>query len=246
MLTSSILDFNYCRVLTENADTALTLPLKKQFDYSFVVSYGDFDDPDFKVMPKYSCMIDLEGGVDAMLKRCNPTCRNEIRRTYRMSELNFHIADKERSAAYLLHKESEAEREWLPIPPDEFQKSIVAFITYMEEPIAGMTCYYSGTRMRVGRIFSRRKSRLWSNVQKVVFSASTRRIVHELSRIGIEYGCKALDLGGIDLDNPAKAGIAQFKLSFGGGIVPVKIGRYEKPKFTARKDEIKKMGFDIT
>lgn len=246
MLIASVLDFKYCRTLTENVDIAFTQSLKENFDYSFVVSYGDFYDPDFQVISKNSSIIQLEGGVDAMLEKCNPTCRNEIRRAYRMPELNFHIANEERSAAYNLHQESEAERNWFPIPPDEFQNSLVVYMTYQGDPIAGMTCYSSDKRLRIGRIFSRRQAKQWSNVQKIVFSASARRIVHELSKIGIERGFKTLDLGGIDLDDPQKAGITQFKLSFGGEILPVIIGRFEKPHFTARKPDFLKMGLDVT
>lgn len=246
MLKASLLNFKYHRLLVDFADVELTTPLKRDFDYSFIISYGDFTDPEYNIVEKNACLLELEQGMDKLFSNFNHTCRKQIRRTFRLDEFSFHSQPSDFEELYHFYKRCEQERDWYPIPEEELKNSFVNTISYKDRLISGMSCYSSGNTLRLGRIFSRRRDSSWEDVPTSIFSAASRRIVYEFCQLGIQNGFKTLDLGGIDLKNSEKAGIGRFKLSFGAQIVPVKIGRFEKPEFTAQKTAIQKMGYDIT
>lgn len=246
MLTATVLDIKYHRLLVEEMASPLGECLKQDFDYSFVVSYGNFEDVDYSIMPKKSCVIDLTFGIENVFKGFNPTCRNEVRKADKIEGLEFRAEIKDFDAFYAFHKNCEAERGWKPVPESELANSIVFSVYYYDIPLAGMTCYASNNMLRIGRIFTRRRSEEWEHTPKVLFSAASRKIVFEFCKYGIEQGYKSLDLGGIDPEDPSKAGITQFKLSFGGKIHPVLIGRYANQRFLENEHLIKKAGYDIT
>lgn len=248
MLTASIEGIKYHRVLAAKVDIELTKNLKSDFDYSFIVCYGDFQDADYEVQVKKSAVIFIpkEGNIEDILNTFSATCRNEIRRTFKTPEISVEINPATIKEAYDFHAACERERNWIPIPFDEFRKSLIVCIKYDNNYIAGMSCYENDEFIRVGRIFSRRRSEEFKNIPSVIFSAAQRRVVYELCNIALTQNKTQLDLGGIDFDNPSKKGIADFKLSFGSEITPVNLGRFEKETFTAKKELIKSKGIDIT
>jgi hypothetical protein len=132
------------------------------------------------------------------------------------------------------------------LPEEELKNSLLFFVSHRGIPISGMSCYSSEKRLRVGRIFSRRRAAGLDNLERIVFSGAARRIVYELCKFGVKGRFSTLDLGGVDFADPLKVGITNFKLSFGGAIVPVKIGRYSKPAFEEKLPMLKAMGLDIT
>jgi hypothetical protein len=236
----------YHRVLVDNASIALTHNLKEQFDYSFIISYGEFEDTEYAIIEKNACLIDLTLDFESIFEKFNATCRKHVRRTLKNPDLEFKNNFEDREALYDFYKICEHERNWLPIPREEFDNSLIYAIACNGELMTGMTCYFTENRLRLGRIFSRRQSEDWDDVKKTVFSGGARRLVYEFCKFGKENSFSTLDLGGVDLEDPSKAGITQFKMSFGPEIVPVKIGRYENPRYTALKSKIRELGYDIT
>ena len=249
MLQASVLGLKYHRVLAEKVDRDLTAPLKRDFDYSFVVSYGTFDDDDYEIVAKNSLLIDVSEGLDATFARYRSTSRNEINRTKRAPELSVRFGTEPFDELYGFHAECERERGWYPVPEEELRASIVCSCSWDGKLVAGMSCYRSDTHLRVGRIFSRRRSGEWEKVHQEhrwLFSGASRRVVYELCGYCIENGLRFLDLGGIDVDDPSKAGISKFKQGFGGEIVPVRLGRHSTPAFDEAAPKIREMGLDLT
>lgn len=245
MLQAEILDLKYQRLLTANATRQLTSGLKADFDYSFVVSYGSFEDEEYTMVEKNALLIDLSQKTEDILSNFSATTRNEIRRFDKIKELEFHNSISDRDDFFQFYKNCESDRNWHPVPKSELDNSKVLYVTYNGIPISGMSAYSHCEFMRIGRIFSLRRS---FNVPQpnLIFGCAAKRIVFEFIQYAKYNGFKSLDLGGVDLINKQKSGITKFKLSFGGEIVPVIIGRHEKSEFTARKVEIRKMGYDIT
>jgi hypothetical protein len=249
MLVATVRGFRYQRVLVAAVDPALGDRLREGFDYSFVVSYGGFDAPGWEVVDKHSALIDLSRGLEAAFSEFNATTRNEIRKTERESGLEVRFDVEPFDEIYAFHASCERERGWLPVPESELSASLVCICYWNGEPLAGISCYENDEMLRVGRIFSRRRSVEWEQAHaapKWLFGAAQRRVVHELCRHVVARGQRRLDLGGIDLGDDAKSGISRFKLSFGSTVVPVKIGRYQTDAFRAAQADIRAAGYDLT
>lgn len=246
MLEALVHGLLYHRMLAENVTLQDTISLKRDFDYSFVVSYGEFQDSEYQVVDKNSYLLDVSRDIDSIFSTFNSTCRNEIRRTEKITELSFHDKVEDFDTIYSFHRESERERNWYPVPEDELRNSIVFYAAYKGIPISGMSCYSSRTRLRVGRIFSRRRANSLEALQPIVFSGAARRIVFELCKFAKNHGLVTLDLGGIDVADTAKSGLTKFKMSFNGAVVPVKIGRFTKPTCIEKLPHLRELGVDLT
>jgi hypothetical protein len=226
-------------------DENVTAPLKLDFDYSFIVSYGEFLDQEYDIQAKTSLLIDLSSDIDVIISKFNPTTRNEVRRFDKMPEMSFHSSVEKTEELYSFYSTCERARNWFPIPISEFKSSLVFFICHNENPISGMSAYSHGEYIRIGRIFSLRRSTPIKQAN-LVFGVAGKRLVYEFCKYAKNEGFTYLDLGGVDLISETKSGISQFKLSFGGDLVPVQIGRFQKPAFSDKKMEFQSIGIDIT
>jgi hypothetical protein len=238
---------SYHRILAENVTPEQTVELKKD-DYSFIVSYGGFCDNDYQVTDKNSCLINLEKDIDQVLAGFNPTSRNEVRRAEKITELKFHttLNDFDFDEYYKFHTSCEHDRNWFPVPPEELKQSIVFSATHNGILIAGMSCYTHENRIRVGRIYSNKRSKQSNILTNLVYGVASKRIVFEICKYGITNNFSTLDLGGVDLNTPEKSGITKFKLSLGGEVVPVKLARFTSSKFVEAEKQIKANGWDLT
>lgn len=52
MLSASVLGLKYHRIILESVNKEITKDLKTNFDYSFIVCMGDFDDDDYEFVEK--------------------------------------------------------------------------------------------------------------------------------------------------------------------------------------------------
>lgn len=248
MLTVELPEFRYHRLIAENLDTSTTMALKNNFDYSFVVCYGSISDPDYEITKKNACLFDLTKGLDYVFSKFNATSRNEVRRSEKISELSFYsnINDFNFDEYYYFHQKCEHDRNWYPVPPEELKNSLIFTATYNGMFISGMSCYEHGERIRVGRIYSSKRSMQSDILNNVVYGCASKRIVYEICKYAIQKNFKTLDLGGIDVIDPLKAGITKFKLSLGGDLVPVKIARWSNEKFRQQEHLIREKGWDLT
>lgn len=247
MLSVKLPFLSYHRVITDNVTPEYTKELKNE-DYSFVVAYGEFTDNEYQITPKYSCIINLDKTIDDVLSGFNPTSRNEVRRSEKIVELKFHstINDFDFDEYYKFHESCEHDRGWFPVPPEELKQSLVFSATYNGFLIAGMSCYTHENKIRVGRIYSNKRSKQSDILTNLVYGVASKRIVFEICKYGILNNFKTLDLGGVDLNSNEKSGITKFKLSLGGEVVPVKLGRYFSNRFEDGESQIKANGWDLT
>ncbi|MFZ6012423.1 MAG: hypothetical protein ACOYXT_18915 [Bacteroidota bacterium] len=246
MLTAEVLGLTYHRIILESATADVTQELKDRYDYSFVVSMGLFSDPDYEVLQKKSCMIDLTQDLDKIIGNFNSTSRNEYRRSERTEGLVFQTSYEDFEKYYTFYAACENDRGWYPVPPDELKNSFVFSASYHQEFISGMSCYAHEKRLRVSRIYSLKRSNQSAALNNTLYGSAAKRIVVEICKFGIERGYHTLDLGGVDLSDQVKSGITQFKLSLGGEVADVKLGRYMKQGFKDALPEIKNKGWDIT
>jgi hypothetical protein len=247
MLDVKTNNFRFHRSLMKSVDSNLTESFKTDFDYSFIISYSDFFDNDYQVINKNALLIDLTKDIDIIFSKFSSTNRKQIRRSEKLEGLNFHIGIENFENFYEFYSECEHDRNWLPIPKEELIESKIIYATYNGIPISGMTSYIDGKYMRLGRIFSLKRSIIMEQ-PNLIYGAASKRIVYDFCKLAKEMGLISLDLGGIDLDTENKSGISEFKLSFGGELLPVKIGRYTKngiPYDSLVKD-FKLFGLDLT
>jgi hypothetical protein len=218
--------FSYSR------NTAIEFTLKEISDLSSGVDYSFFASPkrlpqyeNLEVTEKNSAWIKILQNEEDQIASYQSTCRNEVRRSMRTKEFTIEINSTPIDELYQFHKLCETERNWFPVPKEELNASVIICVRYLDELIAGMTAYFHKDIIRVGRIFSRRKSEKYQDIQQVIFSSASRRVVHEFTRFGSKNGFLYLDLGGISLNEDSKLGITKFKLSFGSEITPMYLGR---------------------
>lgn len=89
MLEVNFEGIRYHRALVENATPDITQAFKDKFDYSFVISYGDFQDLTYCLVNKNACLIDLTNELETIFENFNATCRKQVRPTFRNPELLF-------------------------------------------------------------------------------------------------------------------------------------------------------------
>ena len=217
--------------------------------YSFIVVHGQILNVDeaWKIDKKYSAVIPILEDEEEQMSIYHATCRNEIRRSYKIEEFSIEHNSTPIEELFQFHKLCEKLRGWIPVPPEELEASEVICIRLKEELIAGMTAYSGDDFLRIGRIFSLRKLEKYSDLQQIVFSAASRRVVHEFTKLARSKNMKWLDLGGLVIEGDAlKSGITKFKLSFGSQSMPVNILRFEGEGYSELQSYFEDNHFDLT
>jgi len=247
MLTASILGLRYCRLLTSQLTPEKGKQLAADFDYIFAVCHGNCEAPNFDIVQKNACLIDLSNGAEIAFSKFHATSRNEVRRSDKFENLSFQMGTGNDFDAYFnFYKACENARGWFPVPEEELRNSLIFTALFDGQPVSGISVYTNETRLRIGRIFSLKKTRRDARLNNLVYGCAAKRLVLECCQYGAENGFQTLDLGGIDLQDPAKAGITQFKLSLGGQVAPVTIARFANARFRDSASQIRESGYDIT
>lgn len=236
--------FSYSRQMVTKAIESV-LP-NNMVDYLFTIDYLRQNLDGMAILEKNAAIIQLDGSLEQVFSKFHSTCRKHVRRSFRNPDLVFHETIPDWDAYYEFHCSCEAERGWYPVPKEELQASTCFLSSFDGLPLAGISYYSCEEGIRLGRIFSRRRSDDLNHIPSSVFSSASRRIVYEICRIGIEQQLQFVDLGGIDLNDPSKSGIATFKLYFGSEVKPVQIGRWETDSFGQFRKEISAKKIDIT
>ena len=237
----------YQRVLTPHVTPELLDNCKKDADYSFIVAYDNvLQDQEVEVLDKNACLFDLSLSDDDLVKAFNATGRNEYRRTFRTPGLEFQVGCDNLESYYTFYTACEHARAWYPVPIEELAQCLLFTASFEGDYISGMSCYIGGDTLRVSRIYSTKRINTNPAINGTIFGGAAKRLVIEICHYARTHGFKFVDLGGVDLSGNEKSGISEFKLSLGGKIVPVKIGRFIKPGFKEKQKEILARGFDIT
>ncbi len=169
------------------------------------------------VRTKKTALIDVSQGADNAFLAFNDTARNEIRRTERDTQIIIEHHDNAAldTELYILYSNFQKARGAIPMPRRLF-KNLAAITTRTNGSIISAITFYPSTPIvRVRSIFSARHE---AKEQRAFVGMATRRLVWELCQWAAKNERTAVDLAGINLTDPAKAGITQFKLSFGSVI----------------------------
>jgi hypothetical protein len=221
--------------------------LTKDLDYGFFVSTKEIESSSgIETIEKTSAMIKIFEDPEEQIAIGSSRCRNVTRRSFRIEEFSVEIDSTPIDELFAFHLQCEKERSWLPVPPEELEASVVVCVRYQEELFAGMSAYYEKDFLRVGRIFSRRKSEKYQDLPQVIFASASRRVVFELTRLALNKGFEYLDLGGVSFDEKTKSGITEFKMSFGSEVKPVYLGRYYGENYDDLLKYCSDKSFDLT
>jgi len=209
--------FTYARVIL---DDELLRHLIHNRSYSYIVGVShkelSFDMP-VSVRKKQTINIPVNKPIEDIFRGFNDTARNEIRRTECMEELTFTINDGSWDEVYAMYKDHRKARK-LPIHPLSFLQFALLFNAYWKgKLISTITCYDAKPYLRVQNIFS--KIAESDKETRRITGYATRRLVYEICKFGSENGYVLLDMASVNVTNPMKAGITQFKSSFGGETV---------------------------
>jgi len=207
---------------------ALFLELLNKKEYPFIValSQNKLVVPDSVAQKrKKTVNISLERSPQEILQSFHNTTRNEVRRTFHITELTVTRDDNNFDRAYALYKTFRHAKN-LPVKPPSFLQQAMRWSAYWNgELLAVITCYDVPPYMRIQHIFSRLGDR---EMQKRV-GYVTRRLVYEACAYGSASGRVFLDMASVNMDNSHKKGITAFKLSFGGVMADEYIYTYRSP-----------------
>ncbi len=237
----SLWGLKYARILSERLTRGDGEYLKKTYSYVHAYSFQKEDLSGFDVKVQRTPIIDLVQDEDLIFKKFNDTCKKHIRRAERNADLKLVALDDNKNAAYGLYAKVKSQDGAHPDMKKEFENCIF-FNAYMKgEMIVTMSFYDNGEIIRAKHIASLRKE--MTEDAKIVAQAS-RALNWEVMKWGKAHGRKIFDLGGIT-DDPAKAGIRDFKNSFGGDAVDIYMYRYSTPLFAYVKKAVNLLGKNI-
>ncbi len=171
-----------------------------------------------KVRVKPITRINLQLSEDEIFKKFNDTAKKHVRRTFRNNDLIFNHTKRPTSGSYAVYADFEYSQGRAPMSEKEFQTYRLFSASYEGKEISGISLVESHPYVRTITIYSRRLSTSDKETYKIIAQAS-RRIVWEICLWAKKEGFKMFDLGSINLIDPAKAGITDFKASFGGDVI---------------------------
>ena len=227
----SYFGFPYARILSRRVTGEEAEGLKKKYGYIHMYSFEKENLPHFDVRIQRTPVFDLSRDLEEIFKKFNDTCKKHIRRGERNTDLKVVALDDDFTRSYALYKRVKSQEGAYPDMEREFENCIFFNAYFKGEMIVTMSFYDNGEMIRAKHIASLRKER--GEDAKIVAHAS-RRINWEVMKWGKANGRKMFDLGGIT-DDPAKAGIREFKESFGGDEMDVYMCRYTTPLFAFLK-----------
>jgi len=183
-----------------------------------VYSYAPLDLPGFRlVKKKQTPVVDVRGKtIEEMLAAFRDTTRNEIRRTFAMPELAFTIEKPSRELYefYVAATHSQGRK---PQGCGLFRDSQVAVARRGNMILAAVAFIPAHPVLKVLTISSLRRES-GDPQERNLIGYCTKRLIHELCVRAIYDGYESLDLAYINLTDPAKRGITDFKMGFGGVI----------------------------
>jgi hypothetical protein len=201
-------------------DDALLTRLLQEKTYAYItgISHNKLQvDETISIKPKKTILIPLTSGIETISNGFSDTVKNEIRRTHTLEGFSFAI-DTDKEASYTLYAEFECMQHRVPQHKESFLQSKI-FNAYLHgQLVSAIACYDAKPTLRIRAIYSQRLTTDEKERYKTI-GFITKRLVYEICAYGHANGYTGVDMGAVNLTDPAKKGIAQFKSSFGGYIV---------------------------
>ena len=209
----SICGLKYARILTARATPEELEAFKKTYSYINVYCYSPCVCSGFTSRIQPTLLIDLSQDLAQIFSHFNTTARNHVRRAAKNSDLELKVLDTAADASYQLYSQIKSLDGAHPDLKREFSGCHLFNAYWTGNLIVTMSFYDNGSYIRSKHIASSRK--LMGKDAKVVAHAS-RALIWEVCKWGKAHGRGMFDLGGINYTDASKAGIREFKQSFGG------------------------------
>ena len=237
----SLFGLKYARILARRVTREEAEDLKKKYHYIHIYSFEKENLPGFEVRTQKTPVFDLSQDLEVIFKKFNDTCKKHIRRGERNADLKLVALDKDMAASYALYQKVKSQEGAHPDLKREFANCLFFTAYYKGELIVTMSFYDNGEIIRAKHIASLRKE--MGEEAKIIAHAS-RRLNWEVMKWGKANGRKMFDLGGVT-NAPTKAGIREFKQSFGGTETDIYMYRYATPAFAFLKKTLNLFGKNI-
>ena len=183
-----------------------------------VYSYDSLALPGFSLYKeKLTPVIPIDGKkAEEVLSTFRDTTRNEVRRTFKMPELTFSLekAGPEHYAFYVAATRTQGR---VPQRAGLFLDALVSVARSKGLIIAAISFVPARPIAKVLTISSLRRESV-SAEERNLIGFSTKRLVYEICLFGIHNKYEGVDLGYVNLSDPAKRGISDFKMGFGGAV----------------------------
>ncbi len=237
----SFLGLRYARILAKNVTRKDAEELKKKYHYIHIYTFEKEELFGFDVRTQRTPIFNLSEDLEEIFQKFNDTCKKHIRRGGKNPDLKLVANDKNFAESYALYQRIKNQEGAHPDLKREFENCIFFNAYFKGKMIVAMSFYDNGEIIRAKHIASLRKE--MEGMDKVI-AHSTRGLNWEAIKWGKSHGRRIFDLAGIT-DDPAKAGIKDFKMSFGGNIADIYICRYADPIFRIAKKVVKFLGKNI-
>ena len=183
-----------------------------------ILSYKKMPLENFRVKEKTIAVIDLTREEQSIFYSFSETTRKHIRRTQNNPDLRFDSLTTPTDERYDLFKKFEYSQGRVPMSRKDFKSFRLFTACYKGSPISGVSVIESEHYLRTITIFSKRLDIEDKELYKLT-AWSTRRIMWEICVWGKKKGFTSFDLGSINLVDPKKAGVTEFKMAFKGDII---------------------------
>lgn len=154
--------------------------------------------------------------ADDILAAFRDTTRNEVRRTFALDGLTFDIGEAT-AETYAFYQQATRSQGRIPQKRGLFRGALVASARYQGKIIAAIAYMPAQPIAKVLTISSLRRETDDAHMRAMIGFA-TKRLVYEVCVWGIAHGYEGCDLAYINLDDPSKKGITDFKMGFGGEV----------------------------
>ncbi len=204
--------------------------LKKEFARATVITYDNIEPGGFQKRTRTTLLIDLKKlGQDDIFSQFKYETRHKIRKADKMENLKIVAADKNFEDNYLLYKNFEYKQGRVPFDKKQMKNSIY-FSAYLNNHLVShVIC--DNIDNQVFRVKNISSVRL--DVQDKKFyrelSFVSRRVMYEAIKYAEQQGIPLFDFNGVNLEDPTKKGISEFKMSFGGELSNEYIYTYKSP-----------------
>jgi hypothetical protein len=215
----------------------------EHFDYVSAYSLVDLGPlPRFSVDQKWSQLLRLDGSAEELLEGFHKKVRQQVRRAYRDEGTVVVVDDHARDESLAFYRAIK-EEDGAGVHIEEDFSSVIWINGYVHgQLVAASSWFDSGTALRCHHSMSTRKQ---EGVDPAQMSRLNRLLMWEGCRLAEQLDRRYVDLAGIDLQDPAKHGLAEFKLGFGGETVPVHIYRFATPAWDEVVAQAKSEGREI-
>jgi len=238
----SVFGLKYLRALIAKADPVDMGALTKKYHYIVLYTYSPLTMNNFNEKTQTIILIDLLQKREDIFKKFKKNTRNEIRKTENLHGLSFAVPEERVDESYTFYKKIKRADGVMPDLKREFSGCLFFNAYYNDELITSVSCYDTGTILRLKHVVSVRKKK---GFESKIVGHATRRLIWELCLYGKKRGFHTLDLAGADFSDPTKKTIANFKNSFGGTITEGYIYRYETLIFRIFKKVVHIAGMNI-